>query len=385
MTIKYIITVFILFCGWFTQAQIIPKPVKETLGKDSFTIDNQTVLVFDRNDKKMVALANYFAERIDEISGIKLGGTASAEAKKIIFTKIADENIGNEGYFLSVNPQRIEIRYNAKEGAFYGVQSLLQLLPMARTNAKLTVQSREIEDFPRFAWRGMMLDVSRHFQTVESIKQTLDMLAFYKINTFQWHLCDNEGWRLEIQKYPELTEVGAWRQEIPKARIYQKDTIPQGEKYTYGGYYTQAQALDIVEYARERNITVIPEIEMPGHSGAALAAYPQYSCRGNAQETPNSILHHTDEYRNSFNLEYCAGNDEVFTFLEAILAEVFDIFPSEYIHIGGDEVDKSHWKACKKCQKRIKKEKLADEDELQSYFIKRMEKFINANGRKLLG
>lgn len=385
-------TVFLIlaFLSILNYAQIIPKPVETIHKSGEFTIDKNTSLTFNTKDKDIVSLSDYIQQRIDDISGIKLQKNTKSK-KKIILVKDAPKEVGKEGYLLSVSPDRIKISYNDRAGAFYAVQSLLQMLPMVRTNAALTVKSVEIKDYPRFAWRGMMLDVSRHFQTVESIKQTLDMLAFYKINKFQWHVCDNEGWRLEIKKYPKLTEVGAWRQEIPKARMYQKDTVPEGKKYTYGGFYTQEQARDIVKYAKERNITVIPEIEMPGHSGAALAAYPEFSCNGKPQESPNSILHHTKEYSDSFNLEYCAGNDATFNFLEDILTEVMDIFPSEYIHIGGDEVDKKHWENCKKCQARIKKlglksdEEHTKEEKLQSYFIKRIEKFLVKNNRKLLG
>lgn len=365
-------------------SQIIPKPVQQNKLAGEFTIKATTAVSFDRKDKDIAKLIQYTKEKINEISGIKLK-VHQQNTNKIEFVKNAVKIKNAEGYILKVTPQKITILYRSKEGAFYGVQSLLQLLPMVRTNAPLNIPCTEIVDYPRYGWRGMMLDVSRHFYTTEEIKKTLDMLAFYKINTFQWHLCDNEGWRLEIKKYPKLTKIGAWRQEIPKARIYQKDTVPEGKKYTYGGYYTQEQAKEIVQYAKERNITIIPEIEMPGHSGAALAAYPEYSCNGKPQATPNSILHHTKQYSATFNLEYCAGNDATFHFLQDILKEVMEIFPSQYIHIGGDEVDKTHWKHCPKCQARMKKEHLKNEEELQSYFIKRIEKFIVKNNRKLLG
>ncbi|MGP2569561.1 beta-N-acetylhexosaminidase [Ornithobacterium rhinotracheale] len=374
-----------LFLGTaMAQFHIIPKPVELHKGEGSFLITEKTRINYPK-DADTQKLVQYFKNKMVEISGYYLKDTKSPSKNVIVFSQTAPTSLGKEGYELEINPEKITIKYNSREGAFYGVQTLLQMLPMVRNNAPLIVQSVQIKDYPRYKWRGMMLDVSRHFYSVEAIKQTLDMLAFYKVNTFQWHLCDNEGWRLEIKKYPKLTEIGAWRMEIPKARIYQKDTVPTGEKYLYGGYYTQEQAKDIVAYAKERNITVIPEIEMPGHSGAALAAYPQFSCNGKAQKTPNSILHHTDEYRDSFNLEYCAGKDETFTFLENILKEVMEIFPSEYIHIGGDEVDKKHWETCTLCQARMKKENLKDTHELQSYFVKRIEKFLTKHHRKLLG
>ena len=214
-------------------------------------------------------------------------------------------------------------------------------------------------------------------------------MAFYKLNTFHWHLTDNEGWRLEIKKYPKLTGIGAWREEIPGSVFYKVDstyTEPlTGEPYTYGGFYTQEQAREVVAYAAKRNIKVIPEIEMPGHSAAALAAYPEFSCAQPQQDPPGSNLWNKviDTDKMAFN--YCAGKEAPFMFLQDVLVEVMDIFPSEYIHVGGDEVDKSYWERCAACQKRIKKENLKDEKELQSYFIKRMEKFLQANNRKLLG
>jgi beta-L-N-acetylhexosaminidase len=275
-----------------------------------------------------------------------------------------------ESYTLSVTPQQILIRATSGAGLFYGVQTLLQLAQPSGAGS-YSIASVEIEDTPRFAYRGLMLDVSRHFSTKEFIKKQIDALAYYKINRLHLHLTDAAGWRLEIKKYPLLTEFAAWRTDPTWKQWWNG-----GRKYVrfdapgaYGGYYTQDDIREILEYARQHYITVIPEIEMPSHSEEVLAAYPQLSCSG-------------EPYKNS---DFCVGNEETFTFLENVLTEVMELFPSEYIHIGGDEAGKSAWKTCPKCQKRMKDEHLANVDELQSYLIYRIEKFLNNHGRHLLG
>ena len=275
-----------------------------------------------------------------------------------------------ESYTLSVTPQQILIRATSGAGLFYGLQTLLQLARPSGAGS-YSIASVEIEDTPRFAYRGLMLDVSRHFSTKEFIKKQIDALAYYKINRLHLHLTDAAGWRLEIKKYPLLTEFAAWRTDPTWKQWWNG-----GRKYVrfdapgaYGGYYTQDDIREILEYARQHYITVIPEIEMPSHSEEVLAAYPQLSCSG-------------EPYKNS---DFCVGNEETFTFLENVLTEVMELFPSEYIHIGGDEAGKSAWKTCPKCQKRMKDEHLANVDELQSYLIHRIEKFLNNHGRHLLG
>jgi hexosaminidase len=275
-----------------------------------------------------------------------------------------------ESYTLSVTPQQILIRATSGAGLFYGMQTLLQLAQPSGAGS-YSIASVEIEDTPRFAYRGLMLDVSRHFSTKEFIKKQIDALAYYKINRLHLHLTDAAGWRLEIKKYPLLTEFAAWRTDPTWKQWWNG-----GRKYlrfdasgAHGGYYTQDDIREILQYARQHYITVIPEIEMPSHSEEVLAAYPQLSCSG-------------EPYKNS---DFCIGNEETFTFLENVLTEVMALFPSEYIHIGGDEAGKSAWKTCPKCQKRMKDEHLANVDELQSYLIHRIEKFLNAHGRHLLG
>jgi hexosaminidase len=269
--------------------------------------------------------------------------------------------VAQEGYHLSVRRDGIHIRSAAKHGLFHGVQSLLQLLP-AHAGESCTLPCVEIADAPRFRWRGMHLDVGRHFMSKAFIFRFLDLMARYKFNVFHWHLTEDQGWRIEIKRYPQLTEIGAWRME-------------NGQRQ--GGYYTQDDVREIVSYAADRFITVVPEIEIPGHSMAALAAYPELSCTGGPFEVATTWGIKPDVY--------CAGNDRLFTFMEDVWSELFDLFPGPYAHIGGDECPKERWQACPKCQERIHLEGLRDEHGLQSYVIRRMEAFLRAHGRTLIG
>lgn len=382
-----ILFLFIFGVSNLMQAQLIPAPSKMELAAGAFEVDKNTSLQFSKKHG-LEEMTTYFQKQIKRLSRIQL--PINQTAGKTIKLEI-DKNLDlkNEGYKLQISTDRIVISAPAVAGVFYGVQSVLQYFPGIRTNEKITLPAMEITDEPAFAWRGMMLDVSRHFYSVETIKEVLDLMAFYKLNTFHWHLTDNEGWRLEIKKYPKLTSIGAWREEIPGSVFYKKDSTYAepltGKPYRYGGFYTQEQAREVVAYAAKRNIRVIPEIEMPGHSAAALAAYPEFSCAQPKQDPPGSNLWNDVIDTENMAFNYCAGKEAPFLFLQDVLVEVMDIFPSEYIHMGGDEVDKSYWKKCETCQARIKDENLKDEKELQSYFIKRMEKFLQANNRKLLG
>lgn len=273
-------------------------------------------------------------------------------------------------YELDVTAHKISISAGHADGIFYGIQSILQLVHHSGDGQ---ISAMKIKDQPRFSWRGMHLDVSRHFFTVDELKKYLDYMAMYKMNSFHWHLTEDQGWRIEIKKHPKLTELGAWRDGtmIGAYSNHQYDTI------RYGGFYTQEEIKEVVAYAAQRHINVVPEIEMPGHSLAALTAYPEYSCTGGPFEVAQKW--------GVFDDVYCAGNDATFTFLQDILDEVLALFPSEYIHIGGDECPKTRWKECSKCQKRIADEGLKDEHELQSYFIQRIEKYVNSKGRKIIG
>jgi hexosaminidase len=361
------------------RISIIPQPVKMEVNDGNFTIDNAVTIKFNKTNKELQAAANFFESYIKKISGYAL--PLNVLKKKSIELLIEKTNgIGNEGYLLNVSPSAIKIIANTKTGIVYGMQSLFQTLPQIRTNAALQVPCMEITDYPRFKWRGMHLDVSRHFFSPDMVKEYIDLMAEYKFNSFHWHLTDDQGWRLEIKKYPLLTSVGAWRAERPGKTWRECEPTQPGEATDYGGFYTQQQVRDIVAYAKERNITIVPEIEMPGHSAAAISAYPYLSCTQQPQLTITGGI-----YPPGIQSDYCPANDSVFIFLENVLKEVMELFPSKYIHIGGDEVDKTSWKSDPKCQALMVKLGMKNEDELQSYFIQRIEKFLIAHHRKLIG
>ncbi len=360
------------------QVSIIPQPVSLQMGKGSFVIDNNTALQYNPASKDLKAAAAFFSSAIKNISGVNLPAQAK-KPKAITLSLAKTADLGDEGYLLNVTPASVVITANTRAGIVYGLQTVLQTLPAVRTNAALQIPTMQVKDYPRFKWRGMHLDVSRHFFSPDLVKQYIDLMATYKMNTFHWHLTDDQGWRIEIKKYPKLTQVGAWRVDQNDKVWGQRPQATENETPTYGGYYTQDQVKEIVRYAAERNITIVPEIEMPGHSAAAVASYPFLSC------TQRPQLPMTGGNYQHISSNYCAGNDSVFHFLEDVLSEVINLFPSPYIHVGGDEVDKGPWKACPKCQARIKAEGLKNEEELQSYFIRRMEAFVIRKKRKMIG
>ncbi|MDE3145113.1 MAG: family 20 glycosylhydrolase [Bacteroidota bacterium] len=357
---------------------IIPQPVSLIALHGTFVIDTKTDIEFQKDNKELKEASKFLAFSINEISGISL--VENRHSKKSINLIIRQtKEIGQEGYLLKVTTSSVQITANSKVGIVYAIQTILQTLPGIRTNAALNVPCMEVKDYPRFAWRGMHLDVSRHFFSEELIKEYIDLLAKYKMNTFHWHLVDDQGWRIEIKKYPELTKTGAWRVNQLDKIWGSRPQATQGEAADYGGYYSQKQIKEIVAYAAQRNVTIIPEIEMPGHVASAIASYPQLSC----SQKPQLPL--TGGNYTNISSNFCAGNDSVFIFLQNVLTEVMQLFPSKYIHVGGDEVDKTPWKNCVHCQKRIKEEGLKNEDELQSYFMKRIEKFIVSKKRKMIG
>ena len=363
---------------------IIPQPVSIAQQEGYFTIDKNTRIIY-AIDKDASVIAEYLKDILQESTGFEIATGSSKNEKNIIIIYLTNKvELGDEGYELKVIKDKIILSANNTNGLFYGVQSLLQLLPAEIFNqervedVKWTIPCCNIVDQPRFPWRGMHLDVSRHFFSVEFVKRYIDLIAMHKMNIFHWHLTDDNGWRIEIKKYPLLTEVAAWRVDREDMNWREVTQPEPGEEATYGGFYTQDEIRDVVAYAAKRQITVIPEIEMPGHTSEVFAAYPELSCRGEKLYVqPGSYWPNTDIF--------CAGNDEVFTFLENVLDEVMELFPSKYIHIGGDEATKQEWEKCPKCQDRIKSEGLKNEHELQSYFIKRIEKYINSKGKLLIG
>jgi len=373
-----------------SEINIIPKPVSLKLKTGSFKLSEKTVVYVESIDSGASITAGMLVSLLENagLKGIKLANAPKdikSVSNAIFFKLSAKGNIPSEGYLLNITPRNIIIEASKGAGLFYGLQSLIQLLPpevytanSGTANLQYLVPCIEIKDYPRFLYRGMHLDVSRHFFPKEFIKQYIDLIAMYKMNVFHWHLTDDNGWRIEIKKYPKLTNIGAWRVDRENDPWNKREPQKPGESTTYGGYYTQDEIRDIVKYAARRYVTIIPEIEMPAHSVEVLAAYPRLSCKGNLVTVPpGSYWPNTDIL--------CAGNDSVFTFLQDVLTEVIDLFPSEYIHIGGDEADKTNWIACPKCQARIKTEGLKDEKELQSYFVKRIEKFILSKDRRMIG
>ena len=363
---------------------IIPQPDKLELSQGEFRLTGETRICADEASK---AEGEFLAARLRRATGfdVKLVVKATSEPGKgdILMTMTGDKTaLGNEGYSLTAKTNAVVIQAASRAGIFYGIQTLLQLLPpevfsaVAAKDVTWSIPCVYISDQPRFQWRGFMLDVSRHFFSKDEVKQTLDAMALHKLNTFHWHLVDDHGWRIEIKKYPKLTQVGAWRSDVG-FKLDPKSTTAYGADGRYGGFYTQDEVREVVAYAAARHITIVPEIEMPGHSIAALAAYPELSCSGEPRGTDVPAGVHAGVY--------CAGKEEPFEFLQNVLAEVIELFPSQYIHIGGDEVPKENWKKCERCQARIKEEGLKNEHELQSYFIRRIEKIINGKGRNLIG
>lgn len=350
------------------EVQIIPQPQSSELSSGTYGLPRQAVFSTNLPEEDKKEFTEYL-----QASPFALQPEAEGTQKSVVsFTIIApvSDQESMESYQLSITGKGISVVAPSAAGLFYGFQSLLQLAEQ-EADGTFSFPLIEIKDSPRFSYRGLHLDVSRHFRTKEFLKKQLDAMARYKLNRFHWHLTDGAGWRLEIKRYPELTEQAAYR-PYPNWKAWWKG----GRKYCTkdapgadGGYYTQEDAREIVEYARQRHITVIPEIEMPGHSEEVLAVFPHLSCSGKP-------------YVNS---EVCIGNEDTFTFLQNVLLEVMEIFPSEYIHIGGDEANMDSWRKCPLCQKRMKQEGLADVKELQSYLIHRMEKFLNEHDRQLLG
>ncbi|WP_103072537.1 beta-N-acetylhexosaminidase [Aquimarina sediminis] len=354
---------------------IIPKPKKLTIAQGRFLLSSNTKII---GESSLAKEAQYLSKMLNTTLSLDLVIASSDHPTKANIILSIDPAIEHpEGYTLSIKHDNILISGKTSTGVFYGIQSLLQLLPVGiNTKEELTIPAVKIVDSPRYAYRGMHLDVGRHFFPMSSIKKYLDMIAMHKMNTFHWHLTEDQGWRIEIKKYPKLTEVGGFRKGTAiglagtRNAPYTYDNIP------YGGFYTQEEIKEVVTYAKQRHITVIPEIELPGHSLAALAAYPQF---GNT-EGPYEVA----KRWGIFN-EIYAPTEETFAFLEDILTEVMELFPSKYIHIGGDEVLKKEWEESAYAQELIKREKLKDEHGLQSYFIRRIEKFLNANGRNIIG
>lgn len=336
---------------------IIPKPIRYETGEGFFYLTG-SVLIYSY--PAYLIQGNILQQFILKDTSLSLKVTGHNKQNKIIRLLFNKNIIHPEAYILEISADNVTISASTSKGIFYGIQTLRQIV-LQCPDRKLA--ATVIEDYPRFEWRGLHLDVSRHFFPVSFIYKFLDAMAFYKFNRFHWHLTDDQGWRVEIKKYPELTKIGSYRE--------------QEDGSMYGGYYSQEEIKQVVVYAEKLHIEVVPEIEMPGHTVAAIAAYPGLSCRGKKLEVWNRWGISDDVF--------CAGRESAFDFLEDVLSEVIDLFPGEYIHIGGDECPKTRWKKCPDCQKRMVEEGLKKEEELQSYFMRRISSYLVKKGKKIIG
>lgn len=353
-------------CSERKEIDVIPMPRSVEYHSGNFTISTETKFYTNLSAESRQALTDY-------LEGTSLSSVSFAESatgNNGIELNLCDSSIvtGNEAYRIEIDKKGVRLSANTETGIFYGLQTLLQLL---NNGDNKTLPALTINDSPRFPYRGLHLDVSRHFFDKEFVKKQLNAMAYFKMNRLHWHLTDGAGWRIEIKKYPRLTSFAAWRpfDKLNDWWVGGRTFCEQDDPRAVGGYYTQDDIREVVAYAADRHITIIPEIEMPGHSEEVLATYPELSCSGKPY----------------VNADFCIGTEKTFEFLENVLLEVIDLFPSEYIHIGGDEASKSSWKTCPRCQRRMADEHLNSVDELQSYMIHRIEKFLNDHGRKIIG
>jgi len=376
-----------------SQPVLIPQPVEIQQLSGFYEITKSTTISFDK--KESAKIAEILEQRLETPTGFDLktdqGKTGTIQLN---LNANPDQKIGNEGYTLESNNKGVIITANQPAGLFYGVQTLLQLLPneiesKQVVNAIWKVQAVKITDYPRFGWRGMMLDVSRHFFTKEEVKTYIDQISRFKINTFHWHLSDDNGWRIEIKSLPKLTEVGAWRVARNGHFNDRKDPQP-GEPATYGGFYTQNDVKEIIQYAQERNVTIVPEIDVPGHCMAALAAYPELSCTKdpNAKVNPGTSFsewYGDGTFKMLIDNTLNPSDEKVYEFLNKVFTEIAALFPGQYIHVGGDECYKGYWAKDQNCMDLMKKLNITKVSDLQVYFMNRVNDILKTNGKKLIG
>jgi hexosaminidase len=358
---------------------LIPKPTVLIPGKGEFELTKQTKIVFTKSNADVKRIADFLVYMVEKSSGYKLSFGKSIKKESVILFSVDSSIKNDEGYKLLIEPQSITIHFKYPKGAFLALQTLRQLMPSSIEKAKsgekkYVIPVVSIEDAPRFSYRGFLLDVSRHFFSIDFLKRYIDLMAFYKYNVFHLHLNDDQGWRIEIKKYPRLQQISAWRKETQVG--FRTDTPKKYDGIPHGGFYTQKELKELVKYAADRFVTIIPEIDFPGHSQAVLAAYPQLGCKDSVYTVSTSWGVHKD---------ILCPKEETFRFLEDVLSEVLNIFPSHYIHIGGDEVPKDRWQESVFCQDMIRRLNFNGENGLQSYFIRRIEKFLNQKGRDIIG
>jgi hexosaminidase len=391
---KKVFTAIILLVCMFANAQevsIIPQPTSLKVNEGTFNISAKTTLQIKSVGQQKAA--NFFNKYLQQFYGFQLKVSVGTGAKNAISLVNTNTTAPKGTYTLTSTSNGVVIKGANEEGVFYGVQSLIQLLPIQKSNT-LSIPAVSIQDQPRFVYRGMHLDEGRHFFGMDFVKKYIDFIAMYKLNTFHWHLTEDQGWRIEIKKYPKLTTVGGFR----NANIIGRYPGKGSNNTRYGGFYTQAQIKEIVKYAADRFVTIIPEIEMPGHASAAIAAYPELSCFPNESTPAIPTMHSaatlealkkpgTKIVQETWGVfdDVFTPTENTFTFLQNVLDEVMALFPSTYIHIGGDECPKESWKRSEFCQKLIKEKGLKDEHGLQSYFIGRIEKYLNSKGRQIIG
>ena len=386
-------SIYILFSlfsiSMYSQA-IIPKPVSMSVNNGDLVVDSRLSMLIDAADSDQLRASKELLNIFSNL-GFQLKRYEGHSGAAVKFSKANDTNgaLGKEGYKLIVNAAGIDIQATSFGGYFNGLQTLRQLLPVKAQSKLVTIPYTEIEDYPRFGWRGLMLDVSRHFFSVEDVKKYIDQMVLYKFNVLHWHLTDDEGWRIEIKSLPKLTSVGAWRVER-HGKFGEGRALPKpGEKAIYGGFYTHEQIKDVVAYAQERNVTIVPEIDMPGHSMCILAAYPELS----VGKTPKFV-----NPGSKFSEWYADGtfkmlientldptNEIVYDMIDKVMTEVASLFPAQYIHMGGDECYKGYWEESKAVQAFMKKNNIKDSHELQAYFVKRVEQIVKSKGKALIG
>lgn len=352
---------------------VIPMPQKiETMKGQPFILSSATPIVCEGTSPEMKQNAAFLADYVAQITGIRLHQTAKKDKRQASIVLLIDPKIqGREAYRLTVSGKQITIAGNTSAGVFYGIQTLRKSLPIQTTESQISLPAVQITDAPRFGYRGMMLDCARHFFPISFVKKYIDIMALHNMNVFHWHLTEDQGWRIEIKSLPRLAEVASKRSGTVVGHNSMID-----DSIAYGGYYTQEEAREIVEYARQRNITVIPEIDMPGHMLAALAAYPELGCTGG----PYEVGHKWGVYKDVL----CLGNEKIYTFVQKVIDEICDIFPAKYFHIGGDETPTARWEVCPKCQQ-LAKEQNIDVKKLQQYFTNRIEKYVNSKGKSIIG
>lgn len=381
-TLFFIVAILFSLSGKTQENTFIPQPESVIMTSGGFKLDKDTKIFIPK--KYQTDLGSLVVAELKKDTQLNISmqtGSVSVSSNFILFQKVKESSIDSEGYILEISPSKIIIKATDYAGMFNGFQTLRQAIPVG-TNMETAIPSMVITDNPRFHWRGVLLDVSRHFQTKAFVLKQIEVLSSYKINKFHLHLTDDQGWRIEIKKYPNLTKKGAWRADRTGIAWWSREAATAEESKIIGGFYTQNDIKDIIAYAKTRNVEIIPEIDVPAHSKALIASYPHLFCY---DEVPEGVNFEVAVGGKAPDNALCAGKETTYDFLEDIIEEIADLFPTKYFHIGGDECNKSNWKKCPHCQKVKADHNLKDEEELQSYFIQRMHKIVTAQNKIMIG